>query len=107
MLWLNLLHQAFFGAVAAAGFGVLFNFGPRSLIWCALGGRAGVGGADHGVGCGLSLKAASFAAAVATRCAMILLRERLGPAGNSMALTGCIPMVPAPSSVRRSWECSR
>ena len=94
MFWLNLLHQAFFGAVAAAGFGILFNFGSRSAIWCAAAGAVALAVRTTGLGEGLSLEAASFAAAVATRCVMILLRERLGPAGNSMALTGCIPMVP-------------
>ena len=94
MFWLHLLHQAFFGAVAAAGFGVLFNFGPRFLIWCAAAGALALAVRTLGQDTGLSLEAASFAAAVATRCAMALTRERLGAAGNAMALTGCIPMVP-------------
>jgi uncharacterized membrane protein YjjB (DUF3815 family) len=94
MIWPHLLHQAFFGAVAAAGFGVLFNFGPRSLLWCAAAGALALAVRTLGQDAGWSLEAASFAAAVATSCAMALLHERLGAAGNAMALAGCIPMVP-------------
>jgi uncharacterized membrane protein YjjB (DUF3815 family) len=35
---LNLFHQALFGALAACGFGILFNFGWRDLPWCAASG---------------------------------------------------------------------
>jgi hypothetical protein len=35
---LRVLHQALFGAVAASGFGILFNFGWRDLRWCAASG---------------------------------------------------------------------
>jgi len=94
MLWLHLAHQAFFGAVAAAGFGVLFNFGPRALLGCAAAGALALAVRTLGQDAGWSLELASFAAAVATGFAMRLLREPLGPAGNSMALAGCIPMVP-------------
>ena len=33
-----LLHQMICGAIAAAGFGVLFNVGFRMLPWCAASG---------------------------------------------------------------------
>jgi len=35
---LYLFHQALFGALAASGFGILFNFGWRDLPWCAASG---------------------------------------------------------------------
>ena len=94
MDWLHLLHQAFFGAVAAAGFGVLFNFGLRSLVWCGVAGALALAVRTLGQDAGWSLEAASFTAAVAAGCAVRLLREPLGAAGNAMALAGCIPMVP-------------
>ena len=94
MDWLHLAHQAFFGAIAAAGFGVLFNFGLRSLVWCGVAGALALAVRTLGQDAGWSLEAASFAAAVTTSCGMLLLRERLGAAANAMALAGCIPMVP-------------
>lgn len=90
----HLLHQALFGAAAAAGFGVLFNFGPRSLIWCALAGALALFVRTLGLDAGWTLEAASFCAAMVTGCVVRILREGLGVAGNAMALAGCIPMVP-------------
>jgi uncharacterized membrane protein YjjB (DUF3815 family) len=91
---LHLLHQAVFGAIAAAGFGVLFNFGPRALGWCAGAGALALAVRTLGQEAGWSLEAATFAAAVVTSCAVRLIKVRLGAASNAMALAGCIPMVP-------------
>lgn len=90
----HLAHQAFFGAVAAAGFGVLFNFGGRTLLWCALAGALALGVRTLGQDAGFSLEAASFAAAATTSCVAILMKGRLGIACHAVALAGCIPMVP-------------
>jgi uncharacterized membrane protein YjjB (DUF3815 family) len=90
----HLLHQAFFGAVAAAGFGVLFNFGLRSLSWCAAAGALALAVRTLGLDAHWSLEGASFVAAVAASCFSVLLRSPLGPRGNAVALAGCIPMVP-------------
>jgi uncharacterized membrane protein YjjB (DUF3815 family) len=92
--WLAFLHQMFFGAVAAAGFGVLFNFGLRSLAWCAAAGGLALAVRTLGLDAHWSLEAASFVAAGAASCCSNLLRTPLGPRGNAVALTGCIPMVP-------------
>jgi len=89
-----LLHQAVFGAIAAAGFGVLFNFSSRSLLWCAGAGALALSARTLGLDAHWSLEAASFFAAVVTSCASSLLRRPLGPRGNAVALAGCIPMVP-------------
>jgi uncharacterized membrane protein YjjB (DUF3815 family) len=91
---LHLLHQAAFGAVAAAGFGVLFNFGLRSLVWCAAAGAVALAVRTVGLDFHWSLEAASFVAAVAASLSAILFRAPLGPRGNAVALAGCIPMVP-------------
>ena len=38
MDWLRILHQMFFGGLAAMGFGVLFNMYRHHLLWCGLAG---------------------------------------------------------------------
>ena len=63
-------------------------------MWCGVAGALALAVRTLGQDAGWSLEAASFAAAVATSCVMALLHERLGAAGNAMALAGCIPMVP-------------
>ena len=90
----HLLHQALFGALAAAGFGVLFNFGFRALPWCAAAGALALAVRTVGQDLAWSLEGASFAAAIVTSCSVSLLRRQLGPACNAVALAGCIPMVP-------------
>jgi uncharacterized membrane protein YjjB (DUF3815 family) len=92
--WLHLLHQAFFGALAAAGFGVLFNFGLRSLAWCAAAGAVALAVRTLGTDAHWSLESASFVAAAAASVFSIVLKAPLGSRGNAVALAGCIPMVP-------------
>lgn len=92
--WPHLLHQAFFGAVAAAGFGVLFNFGLKSLAWCFAAGALALSVRTVGLDLGWSLEAASFVAAVMASLCANVLRRPLGGRGNAVALAGCIPMVP-------------
>ncbi|CAH2601189.1 ThrE_2 domain-containing protein [Rhodovastum atsumiense] len=89
------LHQAAFGAIAAAGFGVLFNFRPVSLAWCAASGAAALAVRTLGLQVGWSLEAASFtAASTVTVAAVALLRQDRGPSASAVAVAGCIPMVP-------------
>lgn len=90
----HVLHQALFGAIAAAGFGVLFNFGARSLIWCAGMGALALAVRTVGQSAGWSLEAASFIAAISTSSVVYMVFPRLGAASNAIALAGCIPMVP-------------
>jgi uncharacterized membrane protein YjjB (DUF3815 family) len=91
---LHVLHQALFGAVAASGFGVLFNFGWRDLRWCAASGALALTTRTIAQDAGWSLEAATFAAAAAVGFGGRLLRARLGSASNALAVAGCIPMVP-------------
>jgi uncharacterized membrane protein YjjB (DUF3815 family) len=91
---MHLAHQAAFGAVAAAGFGVLFNFGFGALPWCAAAGALALGARTLGLEQGWSLEAASFAAAAVVGLTVRLLRPRQRQASSAMALAGCIPMVP-------------
>lgn len=90
----HLLHQATFGALAAAGFGVLFNFSFKALPWCAAAGALALGVRTLGQNLDWSFEGATFAAAIATSTAVSILRPKLGPACNAIALAGCIPMVP-------------
>ena len=92
--FLHLLHQALFGALAAAGFGVLFNIGPKNLVWAMGAGALALSVRTAGQQIGWSLEAASFTAAFATSFAVRFVRIWLGAARNSVALAGCIPMVP-------------
>ncbi len=91
---LHLAHQVVFGGVAAAGFAVLFNVGPRTLMWCLGAGALALMVRTLGQDAGWSLEAASFVAAFAASCAAWAFRRWLGAASNAVALAGCIPMVP-------------
>jgi uncharacterized membrane protein YjjB (DUF3815 family) len=92
---LHLLHHAFFGGIAAAGFGILFNFGLRDIPWCLASGAIALGIRTLGLDAGWSLEVASFVAAGGTTaCSVRFFRRRLGTTGSTVALTGCIPMVP-------------
>lgn len=82
------------GALAATGFGVLFNFGWRDLGWCAAAGGLALAARTLGLSAGLSLEAASFGAAVVLGSGVRILRRELGPARNALAVAGCIPMIP-------------
>jgi len=87
-------HQAAFGALAAWGFGVLFNFDWRSLVSCsALGGLA-LAVRTVALNGGWSLEAASFAAALAAGAVVALSPRQRGEGADMIALAGCIPMVP-------------
>ena len=91
---LQLVANMAYGAIAAGGFGVLFNFGWRDLGWCTAAGALALATRTLGLDAGLSLEAASFAAAVVLGFGVRVLRRMLGPARNALAVAGCIPMVP-------------
>jgi len=92
---LHLLHQALFGGIAAAGFGVLFNFSLRDMPLCFLAGATALTVRTLGLDAKWSLEAASFAAAVGVTLLTVgILRHFLGVANTAMAVIGCIPMVP-------------
>ena len=90
-----LLHQTACGAIAAAGFGVLFNIGFRSLPWCAVSGALALAVSTCCLdGLGWNLEAASFAAALTVGAAVQALRARADISQNALDVVGCIPMVP-------------
>jgi uncharacterized membrane protein YjjB (DUF3815 family) len=91
---LFILQQTVCGAIAAAGFGVLFNISFRSLPWCAAIGALALAVRTACLGWGWSLEAASFAAALAVGFAVQALRDRTDISQEVLNVTGCIPMVP-------------
>lgn len=100
----GVLHQAVFGAVAAAGFGVLFNFGPQRLVWAAVAGALALTVRTLALQAGWNLETASFAAAAVVALAVELLR--FGPVAvrrprSVLAIAGCIPMIPGGAAT--SW----
>lgn len=83
------------GAIAAAGFGVLFNIGFRSLPWCAASGALALAMRTYCLdGLGWNLEASSFAAALTVGAAVQVLRARTDISQNALDVVGCIPMVP-------------
>ena len=90
----ELVDRVVCGGLAAAGFGVLFNFGLRALPWCGASGALALLVRTLGLRAGWDLEAASFAAALALSSAVQLLHVRAGVSGNALAVAGCIPMIP-------------
>jgi len=80
--------------MAAAGFGVLFNIGFRSLPWCAASGAVALAVRTCCLERGWNLEAASFAAALTVGAAVQVLRARTNISQNALDVVGCIPMVP-------------
>jgi uncharacterized membrane protein YjjB (DUF3815 family) len=90
----SVLHQTVCGAIAAAGFGVLFNVGFRVLPWCAASGAVALAVRSCCLGVGWSLEGASFVAALTVSVAVQLLRTNVGVSQDVLDAVGCIPMVP-------------
>lgn len=88
------LHQTACGAIAAAGFGVLFNVGFRVLPWCAASGAIALATRAGCLGMGMNLEGASFAAALTVGTAVHLLWRRTDISQDVLDVVGCISMVP-------------
>ena len=88
------LHQTLFGAIAAAGFAVLFNVAFRQLPWCVLIGAVALCFRTVCQELGMSLVGASFAAALAVGVAAQLRRAHGNSPQDVLDVVGCIPLVP-------------
>ncbi|HEX4084297.1 MAG TPA: threonine/serine exporter family protein [Chthoniobacteraceae bacterium] len=91
---LQILHQAFFGGIAAAGFAVLFNCHPRMLPLCFGAGALALAVRTAGQEMGTSLAVASFIAALVLAIADKVWEDFPSPRGSVLAVVGAIPMVP-------------
>lgn len=89
-----LLHNAMCGALAAAGFGVLFNVAFRALTWCAASGAFALAVRTIALALGWSMEAASFFAALAVGFAALLLPRPTGLSRGALQVVGCIPLIP-------------
>jgi uncharacterized membrane protein YjjB (DUF3815 family) len=96
--WLHLFHQAFFGGIAAAGFGILFNCPPRMILQCF--GSGAVAVRTAGQAANLNLAEASFFAALVVATAERVLQQFQSPHGSILSLVGCIPMVPGSTAAK-------
>jgi len=95
-----LLHQTVFGALAAVGFGVMFNMHNRALLWCGAAGGLGLAVRSMGLSLGWTLEGASFAAALAAGSGVQLIHARIGASRNTLGVAGCIPMIPGGFAAR-------
>jgi uncharacterized membrane protein YjjP (DUF1212 family) len=93
-LWARILHQAFFGGIAAAGFGVLFNTPPRILGLCFASGAFALAVRTTAQSFGLGLPVSSFLAALALATVDRTWRSAQSPLGSVLAVVGCIAMIP-------------
>jgi uncharacterized membrane protein YjjB (DUF3815 family) len=91
---LHVLHQAFFGGVAAFGFAVLFNCHPRMLPLCFGAGALALAVRTIGQEQGASLAVASFLAALVLAIANKVWQELASPRGSVLAVVGVLPMIP-------------
>ncbi len=82
------------GAIAAAGFGVLFNIGFRLIPLCAASGAVALAVRTFCLGLGWNLEGASFGAALTLAAAVRLLQAHTELSPNALDVVGCIPMVP-------------
>jgi uncharacterized membrane protein YjjB (DUF3815 family) len=91
---LHILHQAFFGGIAAAGFAVLFNCSPRMLPLCFTAGALALAARTCGQELGASLAVSSFFAALLLAILDKVYQDFPTPRGTVLAVVGSIPMVP-------------
>lgn len=91
---LHLCVDSAYGAIAAAGFAVLFNVGLRALPLCAASGAMALAIRDIALGSGWRMEAASFTAALVVGLVLQLMPSRLPVSRNDLHVVGCIPMVP-------------
>jgi uncharacterized membrane protein YjjB (DUF3815 family) len=98
--WIHIIHQAIFGGIASAGFGVLFNCPPRIILHCM---GSGAMALAIRTGCqfaNLNLPESAFFAALAVATAERTLQPFQQTRGSIIALVGSIPMVPGSTAAK-------
>jgi uncharacterized membrane protein YjjP (DUF1212 family) len=89
-----ILHQAFFGGIAAAGFGILFNTPPRLLGLCFTSGALALATRTFCQSHDLGLPLSSFLAALLLATLDRTWQKAQSLQGSVIAVVGCIAMVP-------------
>ena len=92
--WPYLIHQALFGGLAAAGFGVLFNCPPAMLAECFFSGAVALAVRTSAQGTGFTLPEAAFFAGLTVAVIERVLQHYQSKRGSILSVVGCIPMVP-------------
>jgi uncharacterized membrane protein YjjB (DUF3815 family) len=100
--WLPVIvHQALFGGIAAAGFGILFNYPPKLLGLSFASGALALAARTLGTDLGCSLPEATFFAAL-----LVAILDRSWWQHEQhlrrsvLAIVGCIPLVPGSLAAR-------
>jgi uncharacterized membrane protein YjjB (DUF3815 family) len=92
--WIHIIHQAIFGGIASAGFGILFNCPPRIILHCVGSGAMALAIRTACQSANLNLPESAFFAALLVAAAERLSQPFQQTRGSIIALVGCIPMVP-------------
>jgi uncharacterized membrane protein YjjB (DUF3815 family) len=92
--WIHIIHQAIFGGIASAGFGILFNGSPRTILYCIASGAVALAIRTACQSANLILPESTFFAALSVAAAERVLQPFQETRGSIIALVGCIPMVP-------------
>ncbi|MFP4332655.1 MAG: threonine/serine exporter family protein [Campylobacterales bacterium] len=91
---LHILQNSFFGAIAAMGFGVLFNVPKKALLSCGVVGAGGIFTRSVLQSFGVDIVLATFIASLSVGLlALFFYRYHYAPTAV-FAVTGAIPMVP-------------
>jgi len=99
-LFLHVIHQAFFGGVAAVGFAVLFNCRPSMLPFCFGAGLLALAMRTALQDSGFTLPVASFFAALLVAAIDRIWKRYPSPRGSVLAVLGAIPMIPGGAAAK-------
>ncbi len=89
-----LLQDAFWSAVAALGFAVLFNVPPRALPVCMMCGALGHGTRTLMMSAGFEIELATLLGATAVGYLALVFARRMNIPTPVFAISGAIPLVP-------------
>ena len=98
--WIHIIHQAIFGGIASAGFGILFNCPPRIILHCIGSGAMALAIRTGCQSANLNLPEAAFLAALAVATAARVFQPFQETRGSIIALVGAIPMVPGSTAAK-------
>ena len=98
--WIHIIHQAVFGGIASAGFGILFNCSPRTILHCLASGAMALAIRTACQSANLNLPESAFFAALAVATAARVFQPFQETRGSIIALVGTIPMVPGSTAAK-------